>query len=552
MRQIISKGQIFLLLICAAILGYGFLQIQAVRPRLQYMWAAPAVQTDAGSAAGKGNAPNQALMTALERMQNAAEDWTGILQTYSLDGLVEKASLTGENSVQARLTLLGPNGQSTRELIPRFGRLIYPEELSEGENVILIDESLALKLFRIAEAVDHKVQIGEKSYRVVGVLRHRRQVGDTLDYCAFIPLKSVTETSMQLDALCVTAEPIQGTGASVAMQGTMNNLFPNGTFIDLQKERMGAWLWLRVLLFLLGMTCMIRLARFLIETTVLFTRQLKLRLQEKYAWQLLPWILGRSFCLAMGFGICAFAFVLLMNLILEPVYIFPEWIPAVLVEWSDIQDAFWKVWKAFAVMREFRTPELMRLRFFTILTNGFSSLAGVLLFLAYGRFRTSGETVRYSLMALRRLGCSETMIRTRRIVEMENLGFVQMTGEWPANGKHGSRQVQMLRILDPERVLQAVPTSKKTGSFVLEVTDPLIADNNVRLEILCKGEHNLLREARRDWDIQMSVAALARILYGTQTLQEYLDSQPGCEMHMRNEAMDGFFAGHLRPGTESR
>ena len=109
----------------------------------------------------------------------------------------------------------------------------------------------------------------------------------------------------------------------------------------------------------------------------------------------------------------------------------------------------------------------------------------------------------------------------------------------------------MLRILSPERVLCAVPASRKTGSFVLEVTDPLIQDNNLRLEVVCDGEKNTIREVNQDWDIQMSVSTLARVLYGSQSLQAFLDSQTGCEMHMRNEAMDGFFSGHLHPGMES-
>ena len=545
MRRIISKGQLFLLIVCAAILIYGYMQIAAVPVYLQYMMPSPSVQTE------NEEKPNQNLVSYAERLQEAAEEWSGFVRHYSMDGIVQQATLTGEGAVQARLTALGPDGQVLKSLIPRFGRLMYPEELKDGEKVILIDENLALQLFRVAEAVEHTVFIGEDAYRVIGVIRHGRKVGDTVDYCAYIPLSSVTASRLQMDALCVTADPIPGTGASVAVQSTLNNLFPGGTFIDLQKERMGAWLWLRVLLFLLGMACMVRAAMYLKNATVLFVRRYRMRLRDRYAWQLTGWMIWHVLLLALGFAACAAAFVYLMNLILAPVYIFPEWIPAILVEWDDIQSAFWKVWKNFAAMKEYRSPELMRLRFFTILMNGFSALAGVLLFMAFGRIRSSMETVRLSLHAMKALGCSETFVRTERVVEMEELGYIQMNGEWPAQGKRLPKQVQMLRILSPERVLCAVPASRKTGSFVLEVTDPLIQDNNLRLEVVCDGEKNTIREVNQDWDIQMSVSTLARVLYGSQSLQAFLDSQTGCEMHMRNEAMDGFFSGHLHPGMES-
>ena len=48
---------------------------------------------------------------------------------------------------------------------------------------------------------------------------------------------------------------------------------------------------------------------------------------------------------------------------MDPVFTFPEWVPAVLVEPADIQTAFWNVWQTPATVVEYRTPELLRLRF---------------------------------------------------------------------------------------------------------------------------------------------------------------------------------------------
>ena len=60
---------------------------------------------------------------------------------------------------------------------------------------------------------------------------------------------------------------------------------------------------------------------------------------------------------------CAAALAWLFTRLVEPVYTFPEWVPAVLVEPKDIQTAFWNVWQTSATVVEYRTPELLRLRF---------------------------------------------------------------------------------------------------------------------------------------------------------------------------------------------
>ena len=72
---------------------------------------------------------------------------------------------------------------------------------------------------------------------------------------------------------------------------------------------------------------------------------------------------GRLLLLALGYVACAAALAWLFTRLVEPVYTFPEWVPAVLVEPKDIQTAFWNVWQTSATVVEYRTPELLRLRF---------------------------------------------------------------------------------------------------------------------------------------------------------------------------------------------
>ena len=54
----------------------------------------------------------------------------------------------------------------------------------------------------------------------------------------------------------------------------------------------------------------------------------------------------------------------LLNFTIYPVYIFPEWVPSVLVEWSDINTAFWNNRQDVSKLVEYRIPALIQLRFY--------------------------------------------------------------------------------------------------------------------------------------------------------------------------------------------
>lgn len=234
---------------------------------------------------------------------------------------------------------------------------------------------------------------------------------------------------------------------------------------------------------------------------------------------------------------------LLMNYIIQPVYTFPEWIPTVLVEWKDIAKAFWNVWQDTAVMQELRTPEILRLRWLALLVQGCSAGAGVLLGILYGRMRSSRQLVADSVNALYHQGATVSVIHTRKVIDMTDLGYViTLDGEIiPRRAK----TVPMVRIINAEAILRQMPAGKRDGAFVLEVVDEQIPANNARWLITCQDGEKTIVEANRDWDIQLPIAVLTRIVYGTQTFADFLECNAGYDMRMRSPAMDGMFGHHL-------
>lgn len=539
-----------MLIVCAAVLLYSMVQITAVGNHLQYLTPAPVpvLSTDPDNP----GRPNQALLDLSKSLEEAAGEWSETMTRWSLNGVIEQASLSASDangtSATGRVTFLGKYGQELTTLLLRYGRLMYPEELESGAHVAVLDEQLALAIFRVGDPLGRRVLLNGTEYQVIGVARHEKKVGDTQIGGAYVPYMSVIDQNLPLDVLQVEAAPVSGVGANVSFRTVTEAWRNGGTSIDLGKESMGAWLWLRVTGFLMGMILLLRVIHILNGSVAYFVRRVKQRLQSAYAVRLLPWMAVRIALYAVAYALCAGVFALLMSFILAPVYTFPEWIPAVLVEWADINDAFWKVWQGFSVMRELRTPELMRLRFYTLVVDGFSALLGVVLVSVYARWGNSAERLTKSVAALYRQGAVVSVVRTERPITFENLGYTACEGDWP--GKKPS--VPMVRIIDARRVLEQLTPSAKDGSFVLEITDALIEQNNRRWLIECKDRTMRMTEASRDWDLQVPVQTLARIVYGTQTFQEFTESNTGYDMKMRSPAMDGLFAHHLEIKTNAK
>ena len=549
--------QAVLLAAFAAALAFGAYSVSQVGNHLQYLIAPPhKLQTSGGEETPVK--PNEPVAQWYAALKDVAEEWDSTMEAWTLGGVMENASLSAEGGgTQGRVTVMGENGTTLHPLQLRFGRNFFPEELKDGAHVIILDEQAALALFRISDPIDRKVTVQGVEYRVIGVARHRKQVGDLTDYGAYIPLMSVIDQDITLDALQVEAAPRIGVGASVSFSTVCGTWQQGGTVIDLGKEGMAATLWLRVLLCLAGATALLRLIGWLNGQVRSYAKQSRQQLQVRYALSLMPQLAGMILLFCLGYGGAAALAAVLMNVIIQPVYTFPEWIPAVLVEWEDIAAAFWKVWQTSATLREMRSPEILRLRYFTLLIQGCSAATGVLLALWYARRRTALQGVAESLPEMRRQGVVVSVIRTARPIAFGELGYVpcaesevwQREPDGAVRRRRGRKTTPMLRIIHVQRLLEQLPASPKDGSFVLEVTDAQIPANNARWEITCEQGVKTVERAERDWDIQLPVQTLARVVYGSGTFHDFLENNADFDLRMRSPAMDGLFDQHM-PLTE--
>lgn len=570
-------GLLFLLLVCASMLFAAWQMTNQIDYHLQYIIKAPAP-----SAAGAGvmeqsvgetgetgersstlytdpladppkaaEAPNQAVAELKKSLDANSEAWGEILEAYTLSGTVEKMSFTSdrEESEEGKLTLLGEGDSALHTRIPVFGRLLFPEELKNGERVMLLDEQLALSLFGIADPLERTVTIGEEKFRVVGILRHRKQVGDYMDSGAYISLAAGIHLPLQLDSLMVEGKPIPGKGAPTTFAADVRKWVSGGTFINLGKERMGATLWLRVLLFAVGMAVALKWIGWMNRRASRGIKRYKEALQHRYPSELMLPLLGVLFLLAVGYLLGLIVVAVLMNFIIEPVYTFTEWIPAVLVEWQEIAAAFWKVWQPASTLMELRSPELIRIRFLALMVQVFSAGAVVLLLVLMYHYRRRFEQRMEMLLAKRRSGVVVALEQTTRPLPLEELGYLRWTEARPAPGEKRPMYT-MIRILRAEEVLRQLPPSAMEGVFTLEVVDEHLPANRFRWLIRSDGVTQTMEPTTRDWDLQLPVQTLAQIVYGRQSFQDFLETHAGYDMRMRNPAMDGLFANHLEIGLK--
>ena len=555
MKKKASWWQNVLLTAFVIALAFGAWQAESVGNHLQYLVMPPdqVEQSASSDEEQAGGLTNRPIVDAIESLNNRVTEWETTMACWTVGGVMEKRSLVGVESVAARVELMGENGLLLHPLYLREGRLFYPDELKKGEKVMILDEQLALKLFNYPYPVGREAVLEGITYRVIGVVRHTKQVGDLTDYGAYIPLMSVIDTPVTLDALQVEAKPNPGTGASVsfrlAEQWGEEVIRKSGTYYDLGKESMGARLWLRVLLFVTGMTLCLRFINWLNGRVRYYGKRYQQQLQHKYAIALMPELTGVVLLFIFGYGASIGGLALLMYYIIQPVYTFPEWIPTILVEWQDIAKAFWKVWQEPAVMVELRSPEILRLRWLDLLIKGCSAGAAVLLALRYARTRALSDEMNDSLTGLYREGVLVSVLRTTRPIAMAELGYVpcEETDAWQPGPLHPRRRrrrgqsTPMMRVINAERILNQLAPGKRDGTFVVEIVDSRIEQNNMRWEITCKDGEKTMKEVSRDWDLQLPIETLTHIVYGSQTFADFMENNAGYDMKMHSPAMDALF-----------
>lgn len=308
----------------------------------------------------------------VEAQQTVCESIRDSLMADTIGGTVESITLSaGEVSETATMYAMG---EGWLEVYPRAlvqGRRISETELKAGAHVAMLDESLAFKLFGSELPENAAIQLGGKDYQVVGTVRHGeiplgydgRGVGDIEAYDFYVPLNAIAADGVQMDVMTVSILPQAQSGTARLFEDVMQNQWQDGgTLIDLSKEAMRRTILPRMIVLVVGLYVLVGLFRRMTALAGDWFGRFRSALSMSYFKSLIPRLLGIILLSVLGYAVLIGAAWALMAFSVQPLYVFTEWVPENIVEWSSIQKVFWNLTGDAAQLvkigsRELRTVE---------------------------------------------------------------------------------------------------------------------------------------------------------------------------------------------------
>lgn len=328
---------------------------------LQYSVAAP----DPGEKGENYVKLNRAALNIGAELKDALA-WTAAGGTAA-----EVNVAAGSATETAALTAMG---EGWLEVYPRFvvqGRRIGESELREGARVAMLDEELAFKCFGETLPENAGVKLGDVDFIVVGTVRHAsgllggRGVADEQRYDVYIPLLAASGAELALDTLTLSARP-QNDGAGAAQlfkEAAEGEWLSGGTFINLKKEAMRRTILPRVALLIAGLYAIVGLFKRMTLRAEGWVAGFRQALKQSYINPLIPRLLGLIGMILAGYAALIGLTWLLMVFSAQPLYVFTEWVPENIVEWSSLTKVFWSLTADAAKLLRIGTRELRTIEF---------------------------------------------------------------------------------------------------------------------------------------------------------------------------------------------
>ena len=256
-------------------------------------------------------------------------------------------------------------GEGWFEVYPVFivnGRRLTETELTQGDCVALLDEGLAFSLFGSELPSNARVNIGKIEYRVVGTIRHRRNVGEGMEHCVYVPLTSAEK--LESNALMFVAKPIAKSGAQIMFENTIRAVWNmDGCFYNTKKEVLRQMMLPRMLLLSFGLSTILALLRCMNRVSIEKVKTYREKLRWNYFQNILP-MLSKSII------ICLLGYILIVSLLyaliafsIQPLTTFTEWVPENIVEWSSLKNVFWNLTDNAAKLVKVGSREIRQIEF---------------------------------------------------------------------------------------------------------------------------------------------------------------------------------------------
>lgn len=363
------KGR-WLIALGAVLLIYSLTMLYSMEPLAQYIAPAQREPEKAADAdEGDGQTAAESKLAEQQKLWEQRRDELGENAQAGMAAVAYGINVTGGG--QSETATLICVGQGWFDAHPRFladGYLFSESDYENGAHKAVLDEELAFQLFPTTDACGSRIQLDDVWYDVIGVVRRADSAGDTDDYRIYIPLSAASEAGMQTDYVQIDCRS-ELSGAKRALQSVAAEVLGDGSYYDTSKEVMRATMIVRVVAIIFALYFIARLLRAWNRRTAALVKGWMEEVKRKYFKNMLPSVIGFSLVQLAGYCTLALAAWAILRLTIEPMYVFTEWIPEVIVEWSKISDRVQELMCDAAQVARYQTREYAAIRFYGALTR---------------------------------------------------------------------------------------------------------------------------------------------------------------------------------------
>lgn len=333
MKQKRRHPGVIVMLLGVVLMLAGVLALWDAGDTLQYVFPVPA--------ANEGNG-----LTAL--YEAGQEQLAAIVDSLTASAIAARSQgvpLSGPKgrSVTATLYAVGEGYFDVMHETLTDGRFVSGTDVARADSIIVIDEKTALTLFPGLEPVGQELTLSGMTYEVAGVIRGGRRTGETDAQRAYIPITAAGKNALAMQTVACVGRAVQPTGSAVLMEDTLRAWHPGGSFYSLTKLRMGAAMPLRWAILIAGVSLLLALLRRMNAVAMGRICHYAGELRLRYVRELAPELAGNILLCALGYGAILALACALAVFTIQPLLVFTEWIPEVVVELSSLSSRFWSL-----------------------------------------------------------------------------------------------------------------------------------------------------------------------------------------------------------------
>lgn len=328
-----------------------------------------------------GEETTPVLLEELDTMRESLKDSFPVI---TLHAQKSGQSLTyGDVASQNEVVIyaVGPNWYEAYPMQMAAGRPVTALDSRQNAKVIVLDRETAFLFFGESDPIGKTVSLDGNALEVIGVAEHSRRIGETDIHAAWVPLGTLKGSLMVVSAPLSKASSLMKVFESAATEQFDKNQDRNGTLISTARETVGQTMTLRITAVIFAIWLLKKWIAVLSGIWRAAAERIRGKSKQWYPMRMIPYSAAQMLLPILLTAVTIGAAYLIAIFAVNPAYVYPEWIPESLGDFSKWTARFWNLTGDAARTVQMQTPELAEARFWGGLTQWGTVLilAGVIL-----------------------------------------------------------------------------------------------------------------------------------------------------------------------------